>query len=491
MGIHIPTLMLSIITIGLTAAIAIATVGFRRNRNLMFWASGLLLLATAYTLFVLRGQISDGLSVVGGNVALSSVFALFSLGIFHFQGRRPQHWLIWTPVVVTALLFPLIINDSTLRIATNGAIGTLQTLYCSFIVWQHRRQTAGRGQYLLLAGFLLIAMIYIGRLLATLNGTAATQSVLDGSWLNIVSFVTSLVSQVLMAVGLILMTQERAEQQLQNHRDHLEEMVASRTHELEITRDLAVTANRAKSTFLANMSHELRTPMNGVLGMVSLAHKRSDDPKICEQLAIAQRSAEHLMRLLNDILDFSKIEAERLTLENQPFQPGEILARLDKLLRPAAEHKGLQFRIDSPPELAVLTLLGDARRLGQILMYLTDNSVKFTRVGSIHVTTSIQEESADSARLRFEVRDTGIGIAADALPRLFSAFEQGDNSTTRRYGGSGLGLVISKRLADLMGGQIGVTSTPGEGSLFWFTVVLQKKPQLPETDQAPQAQPGR
>jgi signal transduction histidine kinase len=479
MGIHIPTLMLSIITIGLTAAIAIATVGFRRNRNLMFWASGLLLLATAYTLFVLRGQISDGLSVVGGNVALSSVFALFSLGIFHFQGRRPQHWLIWTPVVVTALLFPLIINDPTLRIATNGAIGTLQTLYCSFIVWQHRRQTAGRGQYLLLAGFLLIAMIYLGRLLAAINGTAATQSVLDGSWLNIVSFVTSLVSQVLMAVGLILMTQEKAEQQLQHHRDHLEEMVASRTHELELTRDLAVAANRAKSTFLANMSHELRTPMNGVLGMVALAKRRSDDPKTCEQLEIAHRSAEHLLRLLNDILDFSKIEAERLTLKTRPFQLGKLLARLEKLLRPAAEYKGLQFQIDYPPELGTRTLLGDPRRLGQILMYLSDNAVKFTRTGSIQISAAIQHETADSVLLRCAVRDTGIGIDADVLPRLFSAFEQGDNSTTRRYGGSGLGLVISKRLTDLMQGQIEVTSTPGEGSLFWFTVVLQKTESAP------------
>jgi signal transduction histidine kinase len=473
-GVSIPTLMISIIAISLTAALAIATVGFRRNRNLMLWAGGLLLLATAYTLFVLRGQISDVLSVVGGNVALSSVFALFSLGIFHFQGRRPQHWLIWTPVVVTALLFPLMINDSTLRIATNGAIGTLQTLYCSFIVWQHRRQTAGRGQYLLLAGFLLIAMIYLGRLLAALNGTAATQSVIDGSWLNIVSFLTSLVSQVLMAVGLILMTQEKAEQQLQNHRDHLEEMVASRTHELEITRDLAVAANRAKSTFLANMSHELRTPMNGVLGMISLARKRSDDEKARGQLEIAHRSAEHLLRLLNDILDLSKIEAERLTLENQPFQPDEILARLDKLLRPAAELKGLQFQIDYPPALGKQTLIGDPGRLGQVLMYLTDNAVKFTRTGSIHITAAIQEETADSVCLRCEVHDTGIGIEAAALPRLFIAFEQGDSSTTRRYGGSGLGLVISKRLVDLMGGQIGVHSTPGEGSQFWFTVVLQK-----------------
>lgn len=473
-GIHIPTLMICIIAISLTAAVAIATVGFRRNRNLMLWAGGLLLLATTYTLFILRGQISDLLSIVAANVALSSVFALFCLGIFHFQGRRPQHWLIWTPVAATALLFPLIIDDMSLRLMTSGAIGAAQTLYGSFILWQYRRHTAGRGQYLLLAGFLLTALVYLGRLLAALNGTAATQSILDGSWLNIASFLISLVSQVLMAVGLILMTQEQAEQQLNNHRDHLEQMVASRTHELEITRDLAVAANRAKSTFLANMSHELRTPMNGVLGMISLAHRRSEDPKTCEQLGIAHRSAEHLLRLLNDILDLSKIEAERLTLENKPFQPGEILARLDKLLRPAAEHKGLQFRIDCPPALGERTLIGDPGRIAQVLRYLTDNAVKFTRAGSIQVSAALQEETADSVLLRCEVHDTGIGIEADALPRLFVAFEQGDNSTTRRYGGSGLGLVISKRLIDLMNGQIGVDSTPGEGSRFWFTVRLQK-----------------
>lgn len=480
MGIHIPTLMLSIITISLTAAIAIATVGFRRNRNLMFWGSGLLMLSTAYTLFLLRGQISDLLSIVGGNIALSSVFALFCLGIFHFQGRRPQHWLIWTPVAATALLFPLIIDHIPLRIAVSGIIGALQTLYGSFILWQRRQQTAGRGQYLLHAGFLLTALIYTGRLLATLGGATMPQSIHDGNWLNIATFLLSLVSQVLMAVGLILMTQEKAEQQLQNHRDHLEEMVASRTHELEITRDLAVSANRAKSTFLANMSHELRTPMNGVLGMLSLAKKRNEDPKTGVQLEIAHHSAEHLLRLLNDILEFSKIEAERLTLENRSFQPGEVLSRLDKLLRPAAELKGLLFRIDYPPALGVRSLLGDPSRLGQILMYLTDNAVKFTSTGSIHVTASIQYETAEHVMLHFEVRDTGIGIEADALPRLFLAFEQGDSSTTRRYGGSGLGLVISKRLVDLMDGQIGVDSTPGTGSRFWVSVVLQNPAPRPK-----------
>lgn len=473
-GLHIPTLMISIITIGLTAAVAIATVGFRRNRQLMFWAGGLLLLSTAYTLFILRGQISDWLTIVVANTALSAVFALFSLGIFHFQGRRPHYLAIWAPVLATALVFPTIIDQAGLRIIASGIIGGLQTLYGSYILWQHRQQVVGRGQYLLLAGFLLGALIYLSRLLATVNGALPPPSILDANWLNISSFVTSMISQMLLAVGLILMTQEQAEQQLQNHRNHLEEMVESRTHELEITRDLAVAANRAKSTFLANMSHELRTPMNGVLGMISLAHRRSEDPKTREQLEIARSSADRLLHLLNDILDFSKIEAERLTLAQQPFHLGEVFTRLDKLLRPAAEQKGLQFRLDCPATLSSLSLIGDPGRLGQILMYLCDNAIKFTPAGSVEVNIAIQNETPDSLRLRFTVRDTGIGIESDALPRLFSAFEQADGSSTRRYGGSGLGLVISKRLVEMMDGRMSVDSTPGEGSVFWFTATFDK-----------------
>ncbi len=473
-AIHIPTLMIGSITISLTGAIAIAVVGFRRNRYQMFWAAGLLAMATSYTLFILRGQISDWLSIVVGNIFLSLCYTLFNLGIFHFQGRRPQYVWAWAPVAAVALIFPLIIDNGPLRIITIGLIGTLQALYCAFILWQQRQKTAGRGQYLVLAGFTVAALIYLSRLVATLVSAGATQSVIDGSWLNISSFMLSLVSLVLSSVGLILMTQEQAEQQLQKHRDHLEEMVTSRTHELEITRDLAVSANRAKSSFLANMSHELRTPMHGVLGMISLARRRCENTKASEQLAIAQNSAEHLLRLLNDVLALSKIDAERLTLKHQPFHLNKILARVNRLLRPVVEQKGLAFQIDYPPVLGERLLYGDPSRLSQILMYLTDNAIKFTRTGSIHVRASVTEETAESVHLRFEIRDTGIGIAADAQRRLFIAFEQADNSSTRPYGGSGLGLVISKRLTEMMNGEIGVNSTPGEGSLFWFTAQLQK-----------------
>jgi two-component system, sensor histidine kinase and response regulator len=266
----------------------------------------------------------------------------------------------------------------------------------------------------------------------------------------------------------------QAEAELTHHRNHLEEQVISRTVELSAAKEAAEAASRAKSTFLANMSHELRTPMNGVMGMVNMALRRATDPKQIDWLNKSKNSAQYLLAVINDILDISKIEADRMTLESINFRFGEVLDNLFSLLGHKATEKQIKLLVDLEPKIPRQVFLGDPLRLGQILINLTGNALKFTAHGSITIRVRWMEDSPEAVLLRIEVADTGIGISAEDQQRLFTAFEQADGSMTRKYGGTGLGLAITKRLVEMMGGEIGVTSMPEEGSTFWFTVRLGK-----------------
>ena len=230
--------------------------------------------------------------------------------------------------------------------------------------------------------------------------------------------------------------------------------------------------NQSKGEFLANMSHEIRTPMNGIIGMLQLIRNAPLQPAQKEQIEIASRSADALLRLLNDILDFSKIESGKLDFEAVSFSPATVMRDITTLLLPQAEAKGFAFVCTLAPGLPE-AVTGDAMRLRQVLLNLAGNAVKFTAKGRVEIVLEpVPAQTDGPPRLRFIVRDTGIGMDAYTQNRLFQKFTQGDTSTTRRYGGTGLGLAISQHLIRQMGGEIGVRSKPGEGAEFFFTLAL-------------------
>jgi PAS domain S-box-containing protein len=276
-----------------------------------------------------------------------------------------------------------------------------------------------------------------------------------------------------------------AETEIKKLNADLEQRVLARTAELEMANQSltlakvqAEAANLAKSAFLANMSHEIRTPMNAIIGMAHLLRRSGVSPQQADRLDQIDTASNHLLCTINDILDISKIEAGKFVIEEAPVAIAGLLGNVRSMMSERALAKGLQLKIECAS--FPLNLQGDPMRLQQALLNYVANAIKFTERGSITLRALRQEESDDSLRVRFEVQDSGIGIAPETLPRLFTAFEQADNSTTRKYGGTGLGLAITRRLAEMMGGGAGVQSTPGAGSTFWLTVRFRKAEGLAE-----------
>ena len=297
-------------------------------------------------------------------------------------------------------------------------------------------------------------------------------------------------STVLLGVSTDITERKAAEDELRSMAVSLERRVLERTLELsesnaalEQARLDSDAASRAKSAFLANMSHEIRTPMNAIIGLTHLMTRETRDAMQRDRLDKVNNAAQHLLQIINDILDISKIEAGKLTLDDRPFSLDELLSSATELVAAQGRDKGLEMILDQ--DHLPNQLRGDPTRLSQILINLLANAVKFTERGWVRLRGAVLAEEGSRVQLRFEVQDTGPGIDEERQRLLFSAFEQGDNSSSRRHGGTGLGLALSRQLARAMGGDAGVQSTPGSGSMFWFTAWLTLGTQAPQRSPAP------
>jgi signal transduction histidine kinase/DNA-binding response OmpR family regulator/HPt (histidine-containing phosphotransfer) domain-containing protein len=439
---------------------------------------------------LLSALVSSSISSTNG------VTAMCMGGFVEWSGYR-KTWLTWwlgdsvgillfTPLIMTWVSLPgikprlgRVVEGLFLSLILCGAglaafVGDypLEYLLIPMLMWASFRF----GIHGATAAILTVSVIAIGG--TAHGGGSFVRASFNEPLLMLQAFIGT-VTVTTLTLTAVLTERRKAEAGLEEYSQRLEQRVDDRTIELRHARQVAEQSNKAKGVFLATMSHEIRTPLNAVLGMASLLQDTDLTAQQHEFARVIRTSGEALLGVINDILDFSKIEAGHMELEREPLDLRACVEGAMDVIAVRGSEKGLELAYEIAPDVPAW-IVGDVTRLRQVLINLLSNAVKFTERGEVVVMVNSASVADDRYGLSFAVRDTGLGIPPDRISRLFGAFSQVDASTTRKYGGTGLGLAISKRLAEMMGGQMEVTSQPGEGSIFRFTIVTQGAP--PPTD---------
>ena len=473
---------LSIITALSSLVFAFAMVTVARlvsgSRHLRDWAVGTSLAALSTLLVGLRGIAPDLLSIVGANTLLAWAFVLFYQGCRGLVGRARIGGVIFgVPVVAAVCLawFTFVQPSVPARVLVVSLFMVPLLAMSAFEFWQHDRRMGGHAlriaNYLTIVILALGVWVFAGRIYPAFSGPNMATYTQSSSVLFIAPYLWAILFNLWLAIFVTLTVSSRLQR------------------DLVVARDVAEQHSRAKGQFLANMSHEIRTPMNAILGMLQLLQGTELNARQQDYISKTQGAARSLLGLLNDILDFSKVEAGKMTLDPQPFSPDQLLRDLSVVLSANVADKGIDVLFDVDPALPTV-LVGDAMRLQQVLLNLGGNAIKFTQKGQVVMAIGLQSQHAGVARLQFSVQDSGIGIAPERQADIFTGFSQAEASTTRRFGGTGLGLSISQRLVELMGGTLQLTSEPGQGSTFSFSVDFPIAESAPARVDAPSVQPA-